>query len=143
MKKLVILMLFAVVAGVSYAQSGIERTWYNQEKSSKIQIYKATDGLYYGKIVWLKDENDSKGNPRTDVNNSNEKLRQTPMMNLLILKKFKNTGENTFEDGTVYDPVSGKTYCGKLTLQGNQIKLKGFICGMSLLGRTSTWTLAE
>ena len=43
----------------------------------------------------------------------------------------------------VYDPNNGKTYCGKLTLKGNAIDLRGFICSMSMLGRTSQWTLAE
>ena len=28
--------------------------WYNEEKTDKIQIYKATDGKFYGKIVWLR-----------------------------------------------------------------------------------------
>ncbi len=144
MKKFITIIALTVISISGFAQkAAVERTWYNEEKTAKIQIFKATNGMYYGKIVWLKEPNDSKGNPRTDVNNPDEKLRQTPQMGLMILKSFKKTDDKLYEEGTVYDPKSGKTYCAKMTIEGNAIKLKGFICGVSFLGRTSTWTLAE
>ena len=31
---------------VLHAQDQIEKTWYNQEKTSKIQVYKAKDGKF-------------------------------------------------------------------------------------------------
>lgn len=134
------MLVFAVVA----QKHPIERTWYNAEKTSKIKIYKAVDGKYYGKIVWLKTPTDANGQPRTDKENPNEKMQQKPLMDLLILSGFSPTEEtNILEGGKVYDPNNGKTYCGKLTLKGNSIDLRGFICSMSLLGRTSEWTLAE
>ncbi len=143
MKKIICIVFITLISISAYAQKEIEKVWFNQEKTSKIQIFKATDGFYYGKIVWLQTPKDKEGNSITDRNNVDEKLRQAPLINLLILKKFKYTGNNIFEEGTVYDPVSGKTYCGKLTLQGKEIKLKGFICSASFLGRTSIWTLVE
>ncbi|WP_197428923.1 DUF2147 domain-containing protein [Phnomibacter ginsenosidimutans] len=122
----------------------IERTWYNAEKTSKIKIYKAVDGKYYGKIVWLKVPNDPNGKPRTDKENPDENKQQKPLMDLLILTGFALTNDNNvLEGGKVYDPNNGKTYCGKLTLKGNVIDLRGFLCSMSFLGRTSQWTLAE
>lgn len=123
----------------------VERTWYNQEKTSKIQVYKGTDGLFYGKLVWLAEPKDASGNPKTDAKNPEENKRKTPLQNLLILKSFKKSTDNInqYEGGTVYDPVSGKTYCGKINLSGKELKLKGYICSFSMLGRTSTWTLAE
>jgi uncharacterized protein (DUF2147 family) len=30
-----------------------------------------------------------------------------------------------------------------MTVKGNTIELRGYVLGMSFLGRTSTWTLAE
>lgn len=124
----------------------IEKIWYNAEKTSKIQIFLATDGKYYGKIVWLKEPNDPEtGKPRTDVENPEEKLQKTPLMGILILRGFSIDKEdkNTYTDGKVYDPKNGKTYCGKLTYKGNTLDLRGYICSASFLGRTSTWTLAE
>lgn len=141
----VFLFVFLFASFFTMAQKHpIEKTWYNAEKTSKIRIYKATDGKYYGKIVWLKTPNDSNGNPRTDKENPDENKKKNPMMDLLILSGFSVTKDpNIFEGGKVYDPNNGKTYCGKLTLQNKSIDLRGFICGMSLLGRTSQWTLAD
>ena len=122
----------------------IERTWYNAEKTSKIRIYKATDGKYYGKIVWLKTPHEPNGQPRKDKENPDEKKRSLPLMDLVILSGFSlTTDNNILEGGKVYDPNNGKTYCGKLTLKENIVDLKGFICSFTFLGRTSQWTLAE
>jgi uncharacterized protein (DUF2147 family) len=143
--KLFLICFFAIISlAVSGQKHAIEKTWYNAEKTSKIRVFKATDGKYYGKIVWLKAPNDDKGNPRTDNKNADEKNKTKPLMDLLILSGFSATKDpNVLEGGKVYDPNNGKTYCGKLTIKDNLIDLRGFICGMSLLGRTSQWTLAE
>lgn len=143
--------ILSLILGVGLLQqtnaqkAPVEHTWYNAEKTSKIQIYKAVDGKYYGKITWLKDPNDANGKPRTDINNPKENLRNTPLLNYPMLKGFTQNKDdaNIYEDGTVYDPRNGKTYCGKLTVDGKELKLKGFICGLSLFSRTNVWTLAD
>lgn len=140
-----------VLAGLIFATTqlnaqkhAIERTWYNAEKTSKIRIFKATDGKYYGKIVWLQTPNDNTGKPRTDKENPDAAKQGKPLMDLIILSGFSPSSEaNIFEGGKVYDPNNGKTYCGKLTLKGEVLDLRGFLCSMSMLGRTSQWTLAE
>lgn len=126
------------------SKDAIEKTWYNADKTAKIQIYKNSDGKYYGKIVWLSEPNDN-GKPKLDKENPDASKKNTPVLNLVILKNFtqSKSSSNVFEDGSVYDPDSGKTYCGKLTLNGNQLKLKGYICSFSLLGRSEIWTAAE
>jgi uncharacterized protein (DUF2147 family) len=150
MKKiLVTVFAFMLLSMTTFAQrekNQIEKVWYNQEKTSKIEVYLAKDGKYYGKIVWLNEPNDKEtGKPRTDKENSDEKLQSTPLMGILILRGFSVDPEdkNLYTGGTVYDPKNGKTYCGKLTFKGTTIDLRGFICSASFLGRTSTWTLAE
>jgi len=140
-----ILLLLIIVSGTgicSYAQvDPIEHQWYNQEKSGKIQIYKGGDGKFYGKIVWLK-EPDRDGKPKTDINNPDKARQNDAEMGLVILKGFKKDGENGYTDGTVYDPKNGKTYSCKMTLEGNQLQVRGYI-GVSLFGRTATWTRAD
>lgn len=142
---LVLCFIFGSLLFAGAQKASVERTWYNAEKTSKIQIYKAVDGKYYGKITWLEQPNDENGKPRTDVKNPKENLRSTPLLNYPILKAFTQSKKdpNVYEDGTVYDPKSGKTYCGKLTVDGKTLHLKGFICGFSLLSRSSDWELAE
>ena len=136
---------FAFIAK-SFAQDQIEKMWYNGEKTSKIQIYLAKDGSYYGKISWLKVPTDKDtGKPRTDKENPDEKLRSTPLQGLLIMTGFKKNPENKDEyiDGKIYDPKKGKTYCGKITFKGKTLDLRGYLCSLTFLGRTETWELAE
>ena len=140
------LLFFALTTFAQREKNQIEKTWYNQEKTSKIEVYLAKDGKYYGKVVWLDKPNDEKtGKPKLDKENPDEAKQSTPIMGILILRGFSVDAEdkNLYTGGTVYDPKNGKTYCGKLTYKGNTVDLRGFICSASFLGRTSTWTLAE
>ena len=67
-----------------------------------------------------------------------------PLLGLIILRGFEKTSENNYYvDGTIYDPNNGKKYCGKITLDKTSLKLRGHICGLSFLGRSSTWSLAD
>ena len=140
-----ILLLVAIVflsRIVLFAQTDqIERVWYDGDKKGKIQIYKAVDGKFYGKIVWLK-EPDRDGKPKTDIHNPDDARHNDPVMGMLILKKFNKDGDKGYEDGTIYDPKNGKTYKCKMTYDGDKLEVRGYI-GISLVGRTETWTRAD
>jgi len=129
------------LSGFVFAQDQIEGLWYNQEKSAKIQVYKAKDSKFYGKIVWLK-EPLKNGKPKTDENNPDKAKRAQPIIGLLILKGFVKDGDHGYEDGTIYDPKNGKTYSCKIKHKGTQLDVRGYV-GISMLGRTTTWTKAE
>ncbi len=62
------------------------------------------------------------------------------MIGLTILKNFEFKSKNVWSDGTIYDPKDGKTYSCKLTLvSNNKLEVRGYV-GISLFGRTETWT---
>ncbi len=120
--------------------------WLNQEGTSHIQIFKATNGSfagkYYGKIVWLK-EPLKNGKPKVDDLNPNPAKRSVPLMNLQILKDFVyDADDKEWEDGTIYDPKNGKTYSCYMTLSGNKLNVRGYV-GVSMIGRTSVWTRVQ
>jgi uncharacterized protein (DUF2147 family) len=138
--------LLTMPAFAQREKNQIEHTWWNQEKDSKIQIYLATDGKYYGKILWLKDPNDEKtGKPKVDKENPDDAHKSDPIIGLVFLKGFSidEENKNLYTGGSIYDPKNGKTYCGKITFKGSSLDLKGFICGLPFLGRTANWQLAE
>jgi uncharacterized protein (DUF2147 family) len=142
MKHVLFLCLFVFLGNTLLAQTdAIERIWYNQEKTAKIQIYKAKDNKFYGKIVWLKEPNEN-GKPKVDDDNPDPKKRNQPLMGLMVLKGFIKDGSKTYEDGSIYDPKNGKTYSCKITHNGNSLDVRGYM-GISLIGRTAKWTLAE
>jgi len=61
-------------------------------------------------------------------------------LNLLEGLRFD---DGIWDDGTIYDPKSGKTYSCQITLKSaNILEVKGYI-GFSLIGRTVEWTKAK
>ncbi len=142
-KMITMLLLTFIVIGTN-AQSKLTRIWYNQEKTSKVRVFLATDGKYYGKIVWLEEPTDKNGKPKTDIENPNAERRSKPLMDLQILAGLEKKSETEYVNGTIYDPKNGKTYGCKMTIKDDgTVDLRGHIIGMPLLGRTSKWTQAE
>jgi uncharacterized protein (DUF2147 family) len=140
----VLFLLIAVFGArtISLAQDPIERNlWYNEEKTAKIQVYKATDGKFYGKIVWLKVP-EVNGKVKVDIHNPDKSKRNNTILGLVILKGFKKDGEKGYDDGTIYDPKNGKTYSCKITNKGDKLDVRGYM-GFSFIGRTTMWTKAD
>lgn len=125
----------------------VRGTYWNAEKTAHIRIYRAVNGKYYGKIEHLVEPNDANGNPKTDNNNPDKSLRSKPRLGLVIMKSFEwNSSEKRWEDGTIYDPNNGKTYDGYMRFEGDDTKtlyLRGYVLGMTWLGRTSEWERIE
>ena len=141
LKKIGITLLMAMTFGfVASAQKAdaILGTWVNPNGQDHSLIYKKGN-KYYGKLDWIKFPNDETGKPKTDKNNPDKALQSRPDLGLELLKDFTFDGDNVYEDGTIYDPKSGKTYSCKMTLAGTSLKIRGYI-GISLFGRTEVWT---
>lgn len=139
MNKLCLLFSFVLFSLFAAAQQeDIIGKWQNPSGEGRIEIYKKGD-KYFGKLYWLKEPDDEKGQPKKDVQNPDNKLRNRTIQGLEILTDFDKTGQNTWENGKIYDPKSGKTYSCKMTLRSvNELAIRGFV-GVSLLGRTETW----
>ena len=141
-------VLAALTAGAAIAANAddIVGVWFNGEKDAQIEIFKC-GGKYCGKIVWLKDPNYPEGSkdgipgtPKIDHHNPDPAHRKDPIIELQIVHEFVFAGEDRWKDGRVYDPKNGKTYSGKMTLVSpQQLNLRGYI-GISLIGRTTSWT---
>ncbi|WP_276134023.1 DUF2147 domain-containing protein [Polluticoccus soli] len=119
----------------------IEGFWFNEEKSAKVHIYKGHDNRFYGKVAWLKVPTRD-GKPKVDAHNPDPNKRSSPIVGLVILKGFEKDGSNAYEEGTIYDPKSGKTYSCKMTLDGTTLDVRGFI-GFSMIGRSTRWFRAD
>jgi uncharacterized protein (DUF2147 family) len=144
LKMLSVFFLLVAFSTTTFAQDQLCKVWYNQEKTSKLEVYLTTAGTYAAKIVWLK-EPIVDGKPRTDVENPDAAKKNTPIMGMVVLKGLKKsaTDPNFYEGGKIYDPKNGKTYDCRLTYKGKTAELRGYVMGMPFLGRTSVWTLAE
>jgi len=111
-------------------------------EKSQVQIFKSTNGKYYGKIVWLKEPNKD-GKPKVDDKNPDAKLQTRPVLGLEMLKGFTfDESENEWSDGSIYNPSSGKTYNSYINFESaTKVKVRGFIGASWMgLGKTVYWT---
>lgn len=74
----------------------------------------------------------------SDFNNPSEALRKRPLCGLQIGSNFKAEDSSRATGGTLYDPKTGKTYRGIMTLDGANLKLRGYV-GTPIFGRTEVW----
>ena len=133
------LFLFSCISEAGENADDIIGNWLTTGKEpAKVQIYKSGE-KFYGKITWLKNPTDN-GRQKVDINNPDKAKRNNPVIGLVILTGFKFNDYDEWRGGNIYDPESGKTYSSYLYLKDiNTLKLRGYV-GISLLGRTETWT---
>ena len=105
--------------------------WQNQTTQSYCKIYWAKKWL-----TLCKHSNACKKFEGPFHNKSLKGLR--------IFQGLQNAGGNSYENGTILDPQSGKTYKlkGQIVEGGKKLELRGFI-GVSVLGRNQVWIRAN
>ena len=114
--------------------------WKNEDAT--FEIFE-NDGKLSGRIVALKEPKTPEGKEKTDIHNPDRSKRDRPIIGLVFMSGFNRKSDTRWENGTIYDPKSGKTYSCFLELDGpDRIKVRGFI-GISLIGRTDVWTRAQ
>lgn len=125
------LLILCLISLSAFAQ--IEGQWLTSDKKGVIEIYQK-DNRFFGKIVGGEKRGDG-----TDQKNPDEKLRTREVLGLTIMTNLKKEGDE-FVDGKIYDPDSGNTYSCKLKLESpHSLTLRGYL-GISLFGRSETWT---
>ena len=133
---IIMLMLNPVVA---QDRDAIVGKWQSEHGSGMIQIYRNQD-KYYGKLIAIKDPHDSQGKPQLDINNPSAKLRSRPVIGIEILKDLEYKGKGVWDNGTIYNPKTGKSYSCKMSLlNNNKLDIKGYM-GFSFIGKSVNWT---
>lgn len=131
-------LLFMLMANVSVASNSIEGVWITADGDSLIEFQLQDDQLA-GFIAGTISDPEYNKPARYDDLNPDPGLRDRALLGLSIFANLKSSGSNKWR-GEVYDPDSGKTYKCTLTLvDADTLKLRGYV-GISLLGRTETWS---
>lgn len=142
-KQAFIIFTLIIFTQLAFAQNANDLLgkWQSAHGSGQIQIYKKGN-LYYGKIVWLREPNDDTGKPKRDIKNPSQNLRSRPIVGLDVLHGFSYKNNGIWSEGKIYDPKSGNTYNCQMTLEEkNKLNIRAYF-GISLLGKTETWTRA-
>lgn len=105
------------------------------EQRSVVTLYKATDGMYYGKIAKL-----LVGDPAALCTACEGGDHNKPVEGLIIIRGMRyNQKDNQLEGGQVLDPESGKFYYGKIYPKDGKLVLRGSLDKRGFLGRNQTW----
>lgn len=133
------ILLMSNLATAQKKPDDIVGIWLSGSGKAHVKI-ENIKGYFFGRIVWLREPNNNDGKPKTDKNNPDKSKQNIHMLGLRLLDGFEYKSENNWENGTIYDPENGKTYSCKIHLDDYKtMKIRGFV-GISLLGRTDTWT---
>lgn len=130
------LLLTGLAAPESAAQ-GPDPTglWLTEDETAVIAIQECPDGLC-GEIHWLAEEG-----REYDDENPDPDLRDRPLCGLEILSGFERHPRRDYEwrDGEVYAADEGRTYSGRIRVEGaDELELRGYR-GVALIGRSQMW----
>ncbi|MDR2684666.1 MAG: DUF2147 domain-containing protein [Prevotellaceae bacterium] len=105
-------------------------------EKSVFQIFRATNGKYYGKLLKLL-EPDRSG---AVCNYCQGAEKDKPLEGMILLKDLTLDGDNLV-GGTIIDPENGKTYYCRVSYNAktDRLKMKGSLDKAGLLGRTQYW----
>jgi uncharacterized protein (DUF2147 family) len=100
----------------------------------KVDIY-LENGKLFGKVTEVRPGR----TPHDLCDKCSGEASKQLILGMVILRNFRSNGDD-WVDGMVLDPENGKEYKGKVWAVGkDQLHMRGFV-GISLLGRTATWT---
>lgn len=126
---IVLSLLTAAMVSISAspALAGVEGLWSTVDGKSRVAISRCGD-KFCGQIVWLKEPDDDTGNPKTDINNEDDKLKSRPILGMKLLHSFKVSGEVSWDNGKIYNPEDGKTYSSSMKLvEPEVLEVKGCV----------------
>jgi uncharacterized protein (DUF2147 family) len=121
--------------------------WFDDTGKGAVEIRPCTDsggaqGQLCGRIVWLKEPNNDKGQPLTDGNNPEPEMRARPICGLQVLGNLALQPDGAWDAGWVYDPKVGKAYSVEIRLETrDQLTVTGYK-GIKMLGKTFVWKRA-
>jgi uncharacterized protein (DUF2147 family) len=117
-----------------HAQNKVTGIWMTEEGNSLIKIEIADDQTLLGTGAG------GDNSERLDEKNPDPSLRNRPLLGSKILWGFRpsNQENSEWEGGKIYDPDTGKIYESKLQVDGDVLKIRGYV-GIPLFGRTTVW----
>lgn len=127
----------------SFAQdiSGVWRQIDDKTGAPKalIEIRKENNGTFSGKIIKVTPVQGY--TPKQNCVNCPAPFTNKPILGLDIINNLSfDEKQNSYNNGRILDPLSGKIYSmkAKLSANGKRLQMRGYV-GVSALGRSQTW----
>lgn len=113
------------------------------ENGRAIVEFSACGETACGRTVWVADPRDESGVLKRDIKNPEPGKRVRPICGLQLVGGLRSDGTGTWDDGWIYNPRDGDTYSVKVTARSEtELEVRGFV-GVSLLGKSQTWTRVD
>ena len=107
---------------------------WDTNDGAEVEIYER-DGIYYGRFARFYDDPPAGG---IDSHNPDLSLRTRSLVGADFILKFEFL-DGKWKNGRIYNPENGKDYEADLELDGEVLKVRGWLW-FRLLGRTVRWT---
>jgi len=125
--KILLTFVFAVLSLSVSAQNkpdDLLGKWINEDASARFEFFK-TGNTYNAKIIWLANPKIENGGLKLDKNNPDKKLRNRPILGLVMLTGLKFSANNSiWNTGKIYNPEQGETLACKIKLNNkNELAL--------------------
>ena len=123
------------------AMQGPVGLWFDHTGRGVVEIAPCGADLC-GRIVWLKDVNDTNGKLLRDSLNGDAKKRNRPICGLQVIGGLKKQNDGSYDNGWIYDPEKGEAFDVELRSRGaDGLQVKGYK-GVKFLSETFQWKRA-
>lgn len=139
MKRFLPLAVAMLITLPAWAQDQVVGLWLTEAGESLVEVFKASDGTYGGRVVWLREPKDSNGEDLRDVMNGTPRLRSRKVLGIDVLRGYRHD-DGIWRSGTIYNWRSGNSYNSKMYLEDGRLHVKGYYSLLFFLGRTKVWT---
>jgi uncharacterized protein (DUF2147 family) len=113
--------------------------WLIENQRSVIEIAPCGDRVC-GTIVWMKEPLDDGGDPKSDHQNTDNKLHGRPLCGMELISGLRKSSPGAWLDGSIYSPKDGQTYSASLKLRDDgTLELHGYLL-LPLFGKSQIWT---
>ena len=142
--KLLLTVVFAVLSLSISAQKNPDDLlgkWVNEDATARFEFYKIGN-TYNAKIIWLANPKNENGELKLDKNNPDKKLRNRPIVGLVILTGLQFSANNhIWNNGKLFSPEKGETVNCKIKLNNkNELALT---VSKSIFSVTKKWKRYE
>lgn len=89
--------------------------WESEEKNLQIEMFEE-NGEYVGRMIYFKCSTDEVMRTCKDTENPDKNLTNRNLLGLKLVTNLHYQGNNTWDDGKIYDPNSGNTFEARIQL---------------------------
>lgn len=135
MRTVALVLSLLLVGTNALAAGGVEGQWITSDTGSKVRIGACPHNSreICGVVSWLPPAHAKD----LDTKNPDAALRSRPILGVTTVSGFKEAEPGKWTGGKLYDPASGKTYKGKISVNPDDtLKVEGCVL---MICQSQTW----